>query len=752
MRRGIALAGLVAALFCPNVLLAQGARLWRQSRYDQFEKGRPHNVAIDSLGYLEAGPELKSVLLTPSTYIWALTSDREGNAYLATGSPATVLKVSPNGKSTTLFSTKDMSVQAVAVAGNGTVYAATLPSGKVYRINPGQTGLNDQTATVVFDPEKLDPKQRPKYIWALALDGKGSLYIATGGPAAIYRVNLSETNASPKLFFSSDEQHILCLLVEPDGDLLAGSDGNGLVYRIDKNGKGFVLYDSSKREVTALAEQGGRIYAASMGEKTRSSLPPLPVEGRPEITARVMIVTPGMASASNSNPLIPGGSEIDEINAQGVPRKLWSAANAIVYKMRPTPGGLLVGTGNRGRIYMVQEDGSYADFARAKAGQITGFAAAPGGTYVSTSNAGGLYELGSKPAAQGVYLSDVLDAHLTSLWGRVEVNANENGGAENGRAGTLNLFVRSGNMENPEHGWSDWIEVEKGGQAPGLPDARFLEWKAVLGPGARLGSVGVNYLTENVAPVVSDIVVVVGAKVTNTAPAKPPKTVTISLPSSSQGEVTYVQDDSGASSITALKDPRAVTVRWAAHDANGDKLLYDLYVRRDGEQNWYLLKGGLKQTFYGFDSDRLPDGGYRLMVVASDAPSHPPGHALTGERESAHFVIDTTPPVIGPVSAKLEGSRIHVTFTATDSVSPIVRAHYSLDAGPWTYVEPVGRISDSLSEHYDLTIPVKPVSTLPPGQAPRVLAVNPDEHLLAIRVRDRYQNTTVANIIVQAAK
>lgn len=747
MRRGIVLAGLLAAILCPNLLLAQGAKLWRQSHYDQFEKGKLQNVAVDSLGYLKAGPELKSVLLTPSTYVWALTSDRQGNAYLATGSPATVLKVSPDGKSTTLFSTKDMSVQSVAVGDDGTVYAATLPSGKVYRIPPGQKGLNDQTATVVFDPEKLDSKQRPKYIWALALDGKGSLYIATGGPAAIYRVNLRQANSKPQLFFSSDEQHILCLLIEPDGDLLAGSDGSGLVYRIDKEGKGFVIYDSSKREVTALAEQDGRIYVASTGEKTKSTLPPLPVQGRTEITARVTIVTPGSGAASNANPLIPGGSEIDELNAQGAPHRLWSSDDTIVYKLLPTSKGLLAGTGNRGKIFRIQEDGSYADLARADAGQVTGFAATSGGTFVSTSNAGGLYKLAAEPAAQGVYLSDVFDAKLTSMWGRVEVNANQNGGS-----GNIELSVRSGNVENPERGWSGWTKVEPGGQAPGLPAARFLQWKAVLSPGARLGSVGVNYLTVNVAPVVSDVVVVVGAKVSNAAPAKPPKTVTISLPSASQGGVTYIQDGAGASSITGLKDPSAVTARWAAHDRNGDKLVYDLYVRGDGEQNWRLLKSDLKQTFYSFDSVRLPDGGYRLMVVASDAPSHLPGHSLTGERESEHFVIDTTPPVIGPISAKLQGGSIHVTFTAKDSVSPIVHAQYSLDAGPWRYMEPVGRISDSLVEQYDLTIPVKPLAPPQPGQAARILVGDPDEHILTFRIRDRYQNKTAAKVIVRPAK
>jgi hypothetical protein len=42
-----------------------------------------------------------------------------------------------------------------------------------------------------------------------------------------------------------------------------------------------------------------------------------------------------------------------------------------------------------------------------------------------------------------------------------------------------------------------------------------------------------------------------------------------------------------------------------------------------------------------------------------------------------------------------------VSFDAEDDSSPIARAEYSLDAGPWQYVDPAGKISDSKHEHYD---------------------------------------------------
>ena len=102
----------------------------------------------------------------------------------------------------------------------------------------------------------------------------------------------------------------------------------------------------------------------------------------------------------------------------------------------------------------------------------------------------------------------------------------------------------------------------------------------------------------------------------------------------------------------------------------------------------------------------IPDGGYTFRVVASDAPSHPPSEALTGWKDSAHFEIDTTPPRIANLHAALEGDRLHVSFSAADSFSVIQRAEYSIDAGDWQFVAPVGEISDSKTENYDFSVPV----------------------------------------------
>jgi hypothetical protein len=222
--------------------------------------------------------------------------------------------------------------------------------------------------------------------------------------------------------------------------------------------------------------------------------------------------------------------------------------------------------------------------------------------------------------------------------------------------------------------------------------------------------------------------------------------VNIAFPSASQNAA--ISFDGGAAApLQAAKDRTAITVRWAAHDDNGDDLSYSLFLRGDGETVWRLLKADITDKAYSFDSALIPDGGYQVKVVASDAPSHTPADALSGEKVSERFEVDTTPPVITHLEAIFHPvvicgglcfPSIQVSFEAEDAFSPIAHAEYSLDAGPWKFIEPVGGLSDAKREHYNLKIELHP----PDGKI--------SEHLIAVRVYDRYENVGVAKTVIPA--
>jgi hypothetical protein len=771
------LPAVLACLIAPQPARAQGTHLWTQSSLEDFEKGTPQGVALTSDGHLRQGPGLTDVVTTPSTFVWSVAADKNGVAYLGTGSPATVLRVGTQKgeKPFTLFKTKDVTVQVVRLGPDGSLYAATLPSGKVYKLDPAATETkDDSTATLVFDAGKLDGSQskaakpteskdgdtkssddrldgeksgeKPRYIWDLAFDPQGRLYIAAGGPGAVYRVNPSHPEQQPETFFKSDEAHIRSLAWDAKGNLIAGSDGTGLVYRISPEGKGYVLFDSPRREVTSLAVGAdGTIYAACVGDKEHNALPPLPVQGAGSIT--ITIVQPGSLQAANASTSVPEGTEIYALTPDQAPRQLWADKDDIVYALLANPfperhDGLVAITGNRGRIFSIEKDGSYADIGHLDAQQGLSMAVEPGSDniLIGAGNTGKLFRLGS--AASHEYASDVLDAGAFARFGRIEIEPGSSG---------YEIFTRTGNIDQPARGWTDWQLLKDGVVAS--PAGRFLQWKAQLQPDGVVGGVGVNYLPVNSAPVVDDMVVVPGARLSQQNQMGNQPTINISFPSSGQSAVSF---DSGSNSspLQAVKDRTAITVRWAAHDDDGDDLIYSLYLRGDGENVWRLIKDRITDKAYSFDATLVPDGGYQIKVIASDSPSQPPGSALTGEKISDRFVVDTTSPVISGFKTTAEPANcaaansgtncphpVRIVFDANDAVSPIAHAEYSIDAGPWQYIDPVGQLSDSKNEHYDFRVNID-------GNADS--ATLSSEHLITVRAYDRYDNVGLAKTVIPA--
>src|SRR5947209_9633531 len=253
---------LVLVISIASAAFAQGTRLWKESSYEDFERGTAKGVAISSTGMLELAPAFKVIHTSPSTFIWSIAADKDGAIYAATGAPARVYRITPDGKSTIIFEPRELQAQSVAIGKDGAVYVATSPDGKVYRLTrPSAKAAAtpaEFTSEVFFDP-------KTKYIWDQAFDNQGRLYIATGDRGEIYRV---EKNGQGAVFFKSDEAHIRVLAFDPRGNLIAGSDGSGLIYRITPGGEGFVLYSAQKKEITALAvDAAGNIFASGTGDK-----------------------------------------------------------------------------------------------------------------------------------------------------------------------------------------------------------------------------------------------------------------------------------------------------------------------------------------------------------------------------------------------------------------------------------------------------------------------------------------------------
>jgi hypothetical protein len=740
---------------------AEGTRIWEQSKFEDLIKGTATGVAVCSTGGLELAPTFKPLYATPSTYIWGIAADDAGNVYVASGAPARVYRLTPDGKSTIIFEPKELQVQALRTGPAGIIYAATAPDGKVYKLQRDEKrSLADSDRKTANNKGGIDTKEAAKpaldpswsssvyfepgtkYIWDMALDKAGNLYVATGDHGEIFRV---APNGEHSVFFKSDETHIRVLAVDANNNLIAGSDGSGLVYRISPSGEAFVLYSAPKKEITALAlDREGNIYAAAVGEKKNGggalssattaafmafASPAAPATSAPQVPGMTMTPAPSTPLTAGAFPF-PGaagsnGSDIYRLAPDGSPTRLWSSHEDIVYALAfDSSGRLLAGTGNRGHIFAVNGLDDFTDLLKAPASQVTAFAKAPGGgLYAATSNLGKVFVLGPGLEAEGTYESDVFDAKIFSRWGRAEFRG----------AGKVELYARSGNVDNPDRNWSGWKKIDLASDAEtGVPAARYAQWKAVLHSGEsvpRVDSVALNYLPKNTAPEIDDVTVQVGVKYQSL-----PKT-SGNLGADSTGSAGAHFDIPPASS----HDRDSIGVKWSAHDDNDDQLVYSIYYRGDDQTRWLLLKDNLADKAYSFDASLLPDGGYIVKVVASDAPSHSPGEGLTASKESRRFEVDTTPPRIENLSASVEGKQLHIAFRAVDTFSPIKRAEYSVDASDWKYVDPVGQISDAKTEHYDFKVE--------PETGKDGLAGS--EHVVVVRVYDRYDNMDAAKTVIR---
>ena len=280
-------------LLAATSLLAEGTRTWEQSKYEDFLKGTTHGVAISSVGTLQLAPSFKPVASTPSSAVWAAALGSQGEIYAATGAPARVYRIAPGGQPVAIFQPQELQVQALVLDKNGVLYAATNPDGKVYKIEhvvgsgsapsaekdgrearrstSSTNSDSDWKASVYFDPAT-------KYIWSLALDGSGDLYVATGDHGEIFRVTPSGGHS---LFFKSDEPHIRTLAFDAQGNLIAGSDGSGLVYRINPKGEGFVLYSAQYCARQFREHLRGRCRRKALGRRSlqRSYRDPGPQSG-----------------------------------------------------------------------------------------------------------------------------------------------------------------------------------------------------------------------------------------------------------------------------------------------------------------------------------------------------------------------------------------------------------------------------------------------------------------------------------------
>jgi hypothetical protein len=746
------------ALTAVMPVFAEHTRWWRQTTFEEFDKGTAKGVALRSDGKMFLAPRFAEFADANLAYLLQIKADAKGNLYAAGGSNAKVLRIDSSGKTTSVFDSPELAAQALALDAAGNLFVGTSPDGKVYKVTPaGQSAI-------FFDPKM-------KYIWDLAVDKDGTVYVATGDTGKIFSV---APDGKGEVFYSSEETHIRSLALDTNGNVLAGTEPSGRVLRIPKaanNRHAFVLYETSKKEITTLLHApNGDLYVAAVGEKT-AQVPGQPRPMTPEAgTTSSFVISVGPAgnnpaAAAQAQPIpftpLPtvNSSSVYRIAPDGSPEELWNTRDEVVYSMGLLPDGkLLLGTGNEGVVLKLEGNHVFSKLVKATSRQVTAIATGPAGKlYLAAANPGKIFTLGPDNESEGTYESQPFDAHIFSRWGRTVWWGENFAAANNASVSRISVYARSGNTSNPDSNWSDWSGpyANPSGDKLDCPAARFVQWKAVLRGGTATPAIdwfSIAYLPKNISPEVTAIAMqdpgvrVQGISLSTAGPG-PQTAAQLRMPqpppsaSSPNGPFNAGISALGPSSDSSHFDPMPQgftqkgfeSVLWTADDPNGDQLEFSIYFRGENESSWKLLKDKVETRFYTWDTTSMPDGAYYLKIVASDAPSNPAGEGLSSERESDRFVVDNSPPSIAQLMAEPISAGVRVRFQASAPVSFVSRAQYSLDAGDWTLVFPAGGLSDAPRENYDF----------------QLQKLSPGEHTVTVRVFDQFENVSTAKASVR---
>ncbi|BDI31241.1 hypothetical protein CCAX7_32920 [Capsulimonas corticalis] len=682
------------------------ASVWRQDAGADFIGGKLENTSVTSKGDLRLSPPLTKLAETPETYVWALLPDGAGSVYAGTGDRGFVDKIDADGKAHVFYKTSELEVTALARDGEGNVYAGAMPKGRVFKISPNGQGHLWYTA-----PEH--------YVTSLVYDApRKRVLVATGGASGgVYAV--SESGIGTRLLQTPDA-HVLSLAINSAGDLYAGTSPDGVIYKIDLQGKSKVFYDLTEASVASLAtDSAGNVYAGTAPK------------------GAIYRITPDGVGKSLYDRITAPVLSLHSDKMDNV----YASSGSTIYKVLPD---------QTVEIFVSKDDEQFLTSAVENDGSAV---------YAGAGTVGAVYKIASATtnALTGHFESTIHDAGRTARWGSLQWSADQPAGT------TVEVRTRSGDTSLPDASWTAWSApyTKPQGEPITSPAARYLQYQVTFqssesamkaGQAPQLHSVTAYYLPKNQPPTVKITSPATGDALSKTATlrwsASDPDqdTLTYDLSYSSDAGKTWTPikkhvptaPTPPAATPTAPGAPAAGAkpATPAAAPAAPAKLTYDqrlALMKADLAKHPEIPAGireqllaqapdiihkamaneaanpapapvaAVKDTSFAWDTTDVADGQYEVRVVASDKSSNPKD-ALTAESISGIITIANKAPAL-TTSAPVVGTDKTVTIqgTATSSSVFVKAVQYRVDNGDWMAAAPDDGLFDSTHEAFSFT-------------------------------------------------
>ncbi len=628
-------------------------------------------ASVSSDGVLRAGWSLSKLTVDGTSTVF--TAAKVGGEVLIGSATDGKLYRVKGDRVTGSLDTKELGVSAIVQDKGGRTFVATIPNGKIFELKGSALSV---FATL---PDAA-------HIWALAADpaGKG-IYAATGPDGKLYFVS---NKGDASIYFDSEEPHLISLAVALNGEVVVGSSGKAILYRVQGSGRARVIYDFPGDDVRAVAISAkGETFAVVNEYTDGASVPKAPV----------------LLSGKASPPAVKraGKGSLYRFDVEGRPERLMKHDEFHYSSLALDASGLpYVGTGSEGRVYKVDDAHVVSLVADTDERQVAALGFDGAEPWLVSSDTAVVHR-GLAKAAEATWTSKPLDCGLNAKFGRVTWNS----------AGTLEVSTRTGNTQTVDKQWSDWGPVARDGKM-GSPIGRYVQLRVRFRDArVELSNLAVSFQTENLRAVLTEVTV-----------------------SPKAGSIVPTKEGLISSGGESAKHDSALRIAWRSDNPDQDTLRYRLSFRREGHKVWRpVLRADewVTKTEQEWDTLGIPEGRYRIRIEVSDELANPQEFAQSHMLDSQTFAIDNTPPSIsglrftsGKAGGKVSGS-IH------DVTSSVVRVDFSIDGRlEWRPVRATDGIFDSDTEGFEGDL--------------RGLAAG--SHVIAIRAVDALGNVAIADV------
>lgn len=234
-------------------------------------------------------------------YIWAMAFDSHGNMFVATGDQGEIHKVTPDGHGSVFFKTDEIHARSMTLDTRDNLIVGTDPGGLVMRVTPAgegfvvyqmtkkevtavavardgsiyaaAVGVKPQGSTLSSTPPpalSAPPPSSPASMGGATVTVRaaspppaslGGSTVTIAGGSELYRI---DSAGNPQRLWGHGQDIIYAIAFDADGRPLIGTGNKGYVYRVDSPTLYTALLNSPPTQITALLDgPGGVLYAAS---------------------------------------------------------------------------------------------------------------------------------------------------------------------------------------------------------------------------------------------------------------------------------------------------------------------------------------------------------------------------------------------------------------------------------------------------------------------------------------------------------